>query len=376
MKERRCFPFSMLALAAMFLFAVPTDARAFLWFGGNPFKEADAAFDRGVAAADAGRSDEALDEFTRAQRLYAEIHAKKPDARPEHARQRNKECQIRLKAIFVERDQENSDKLHFSSSEEELDGAPPMRDIPAAVDASAPTHEPAAREAAPAAVADETPAVAEAAPAVEEETSAVADEAPAVAETAPAPADTPLPVETAAAEPPVPVPSVSVAAPSGTTSVKVWKTAEDRARDLVSEGKYGDAVLLLEETVEDAGEKASASMKIWFARALAGSRNYERALAVLEPLAEERPDDPSVESLLAGVYWVLGNPVAAVRCLDTLVTKNPRCADAYIDFAYARFSMNPEACRDEAVRYYQLALRLGAGRDMTLEKLLDLKVIP
>ena len=112
------------------------------------------------------------------------------------------------------------------------------------------------------------------------------------------------------------------------------------------------------------------------ARALLAAGNTVRAIVVLDGLTARYPDDPAVLSLAAGAHFVHGNTFSAVRVLDELVRSHPRYADAYIDLAYTRFAMDPDANRDEAVLYYKHALAFGAARDPRLEAELGVTVLP
>lgn len=165
-----------------------------------------------------------------------------------------------------------------------------------------------------------------------------------------------------------PMPALAASASDATLSRKV--------QAMLADGAGADAVMLLESIVEGSGQEPTLAQQLLFAQALLHRRNYVRAERVLTSVLETHGDDPSCLMLAAGLRLAQGQPVVALRLLDRLVQKYPRYADAYINLAYTRFAMDPTENRDEAIKYYQHALILGADRDPRLETELRIAIEP
>jgi len=156
-------------------------------------------------------------------------------------------------------------------------------------------------------------------------------------------------------------------------------TAEDvmlsrEIQSLLSEGKGAEAVLRLENVIEESQDKATLTQHLLLAQVLMARRNYGRAEQILFPLAEQFRDNPSVLLMASGVAVVKGEPMIALRMLDAIVREHPSFADAYVNLAYLRLAMNPKENRQESIIYYREALRLGAVRDNRLEQELNITV--
>ena len=149
---------------------------------------------------------------------------------------------------------------------------------------------------------------------------------------------------------------------------------ERRVSAFLATGRAAEAVLLMDAAVGDNPAESPLVHRLLLARALVASGNVPRAIALLDDLAREFPDDPAVLTLLAGAHLAHGNAFSALRALDELVKRHPRYADAYVDLAYTRFAMDPAANRDEAALYYKYALSYGAARDPRLEAELGVEV--
>lgn len=144
--------------------------------------------------------------------------------------------------------------------------------------------------------------------------------------------------------------------------------------EMIRTARAPDAVLLLEDIIESAGDRTPLAARILFARALLECRNYPRARATLDALPAYADSDPSVRSLRAAVNLATGRTTEALLQLDQLIAENPEWSDAYIDCAYVMFLLNPEENRDEAISYYRTGLSFGARRDARLERELGVKV--
>jgi len=145
-------------------------------------------------------------------------------------------------------------------------------------------------------------------------------------------------------------------------------------QSLLAEGKAAEAVLRLENVIEESKDKATLTQYLLLAQALMARRNYGRAEAILFPLSEQFRDNPSVLLMASGVAVAKGEPLIALRMLDAIVREHPTFADAYVNLAYLRLAMDPKENRQESIIYYREALRLGAVRDKRLEQELNITV--
>jgi len=143
---------------------------------------------------------------------------------------------------------------------------------------------------------------------------------------------------------------------------------------LLAEGRGAEAVLRLENVIEESKDKATLTQHLLLAQALMTRRNYGRAEAILLPLSEQFRDNPSVLLMASGIAVVKGEPMVAMRMLDSVLQEHPTFADAWVNLAYLRLAMDPRENRQEAIAYYQEALRLGAVRDRRLEQELNITV--
>ena len=331
------FRLAAVALAALLLHA--PSAHAAFFAVSRAISRADSALEKGVRAEEEGRRKEAFDFYDEALTRFADIRRDHPDARPEYLEQRIGECRTRMLAIFAasDRNLQPEDPLPAIPVGEPETGDLPQNEISAPADPSAPLRRRAPSEAD---ASERRPA----------------DLAPVAAEAAVAVSDAVSVAHPAADDPGAPI--------------------DGRVEALLASGRASEAVLLMDAAIGDDLSEAPLVHGLLLARSLLAAGNVARAIVVLDGLTARHPDDPAVLSLAAGAHFVHGNTFSAVRVLDELVRRHPRYADAYIDLAYTRFAMDPEANRDEAVLYYKHALAFGAARDPRLEAELGVSVLP
>ena len=310
------------------LLLVPSSHAAF-WAVSRAISRADSLMEKGVAAEAEGRRKEAFDFFDQAITRYADIRRDHPDARPEYIEERMVECRTRMLKQFAEAEA-------IANPTETFDPIPVAETAPEDLPRNEVTTFRRRQPTAPA----------HAAPAAPIE--------PAVSPGA-APADDADPLGVPDVEP---------------------TFLDERVPWLIARGRAADAVLLMDAVVGENTSEAPLVQRLLLTRALLAAGNAVRAIDVLDAMMRQFPDDPAVLTLAAGANLAHGNAYTALKALDDLVREHPRYADAYVDFAYTRFAMDPAANRDEAVIYYRNALALGAARDTRLEEELGITVAP
>ena len=320
------------ALAALLLHAPAAHAAFFAV--SRAISRADSALEKGIRAEEEGRHKEAFDHYDEALSRFADLRRDHPDARPGYVEERIGECRTRMLAIFAAADRSNQPEDPLPAipvGEPETDDLPqnevaPLAAPPRVSGPAAPTRHPIPKEGrAPVA-------------------NAAADAFPRA------------PADPAADDPGAPL--------------------DVRVEALLAANRAAEAVLLMDAAIGDDLAEVPLVHGLLLARSLIAAGNVARAIVVLDGLSARYPGDPAVLSLTAGAHFVHGNTFSAVRVLDELVRRHPRYADAYIDLAYTRFAMDPDANRDEAVLYYKHALAFGAARDPRLEAELGVTVLP
>ena len=144
--------------------------------------------------------------------------------------------------------------------------------------------------------------------------------------------------------------------------------------DMLREARATDAVLLLEDRLEEQGSSASLRTRLMYARALVQCANYRRAADVLAALPKEAEGDPSVRSLRAAVAVGNDDLPEALLQLSLLLRDHAGYADAYVDLAYVYLLLDPVNNRELALGNYKAGLERGAKRDGRLEKELDVTI--
>lgn len=370
------------ALALLALFA-PAPARAWSLFGSSPeaklLERADKAYDAAMKAAESKDSLAELQLLSSARSGYQRLADEFPSYREEHVSQR-----LSAVAILAE-----SVSAAIGSGESAI--ADPAAGAARAVEPGAPMAAPGSPDPAAPAFRYPVPALVRTedspAPAPEPEPAAAPEEEdPSLA------AAIPNPFFRASAAPgpePSPEPDAA-AAPGGEASASVEVTLREAepaaippeedlrdARtflDMLREARATDAVLLLEDRIEEQGSAASLRTRLMYARALVQCANFRRAADVLAELPKEAEDDPSVRSLRAAVAVGTDDLAEALLQLTLLLRSHPGYADAYVDLAYVYLLLDPVNNRDAAVAYYKTGLENGAKRDGRLESALDVTI--
>ncbi len=144
--------------------------------------------------------------------------------------------------------------------------------------------------------------------------------------------------------------------------------------DMIREARATDAVLLIEDRLEEEGSSASLLTRIVYARALVQCANYRRAADVLAALPKEAENDPSVRSLRAAVAVGNDDLEDALLQLTLLLRDHPGYADAYVNLAYVYHLLDPVNNRNAAIANYKVGLERGAKRDGRLETALDVRI--
>lgn len=148
-----------------------------------------------------------------------------------------------------------------------------------------------------------------------------------------------------------------------------------KVRKMIAENKSADALITMEGIIEEKGVETTVEDRLVFAHALVNCGNYDRAEKVLESVLNNDPENIPALTMISGVKFVQGYPMAALKHMNTIVSKHPRYADVYVNIAYTRFAMDPIVNRQEAINCYKVALQLGADRDPNLELELNIGVI-
>lgn len=311
------------------LLLVPSSRAAF-WAVSRAISRADSLMEKGIAAEAEGRRKEAFDFFDQAITRYADVRRDHPDTRPEYIEERMAECRAHMLRQFT-------DAEAVSNPAETFDPIPVGETSP-----------------------DDLPH--------NEVTTIRLRRQPAE------PGHT-VPIVPAAPIVPSVSPSAALAADAADPDIEPT-SIDERVPWLIARGRAADAVLLMDAVVGENTAEAPLLPRLLLARALLAAGNTVRAIDLLDAMMRQFPNDPAVLTLAAGANLAHGNAYTALKALDDLVREHPRYADAYVDFAYTRFAMDPVANRDEAVIYYRNALALGAARDPRLEKELDITVAP
>ena len=372
---------SLVSALALFALLAPAPAGAWSLFGSSSeaklLERADEAYDAAMKAAEEQDALAELQLLATARSGYQRLADEYPSYREEHVSQR-------LNAVAV---------LAESVSAAIGSGESAIADPAAGAARSA---EPGAPMAAPDSADPGAPAFRYPVPALVR-TDAAPSSAPAEE---PAPEPTPAPEVSdpslAAAIPnpffrekaaaPAPAPAASPEEASATVEVTLREaepasvSPEEDLRnarvflDMLREARATDAVLLLEDRIEEQGSAASLRTRLMYARALVQCANFRRAADVLAELPKEVENDPSVRSLRAAVAVGTDDLSEALLQLTLLLRDHPGYADAYVNLAYVYLLLDPVNNREAAVANYKAGLESGAKRDGRLETELGIRI--
>lgn len=377
------FPVSVLALLAFF---APAPARAWSLFGSSPeeklLERADEAYDAAMAAAEANDPLKELELLSSARSGYQRLSDEHPSYREDHVSQRLNAVAMLSESVRAALGSGESAIPDPSAGSGTAEPGAPM----AAPDSPDPAA-PAFRYPVPALVRTDdgasSPPAGGSAPSPEAE-----DADPSLAAAIP----NPFFREKAAPAPPTADPPATegAAAPAEEASASVEVTLREtetaavppeedlrNARvflDMLREARATDAVLLLEDRLEEEGAAASLRTRLMYARALVQCANFRRAADVLAALPKEAEGDPAVRSLRAAVAVGTDDLADALLQLTLLLRDHPGYADAYVDLAYVYLLLDPVNNREAAVANYKAGLENGAKRDGRLETELGIRI--
>lgn len=144
--------------------------------------------------------------------------------------------------------------------------------------------------------------------------------------------------------------------------------------NMIRKAQAPDVVMMLEDDFENPDAAIPLTTRLVFARALLECRNYVRAAEVLKAVPASDEGNPSVRTLRAALAVAQGHYEDAFYELDRLIADHPSYSDAYVDFAYVNFLMDPVGNRESSILYYKSGLEYGAKRDPRLEAELRVKI--
>ncbi len=143
---------------------------------------------------------------------------------------------------------------------------------------------------------------------------------------------------------------------------------------MIDSGKTTDAIFFIDEIIESKGDATPLSIRCLYVKALISVGNKTMATSQIEALKKAYPNDASVRSLIAALAIANGEPLTAMVQLDKIIKENPKYAEAHLNYAYLLLMMEPATYRDAAIDCYKLALKLGAKRDLILERNLNIVI--
>ena len=134
------------------------------------------------------------------------------------------------------------------------------------------------------------------------------------------------------------------------------------ARALLEDGNLDAAAETVVDILRSDPQNRSARLMMGVVRCR--QRRFDEALVALEDLQAEEEDEP-VLLALAAVYQATGRPNLALLSLSNAIQRNPKHSAPYIDMAWLMFSQGE---LEDAEANYRAAVRLGAKRDLQLER--------
>ena len=142
------------------------------------------------------------------------------------------------------------------------------------------------------------------------------------------------------------------------------------AKDMLSVDRFDEVEKALVKVLKADAENVDARLLMALSRVQQGK--HSDALVVLDDLLEDVPNDESALLLAAGTYVVAGNHSKAMDMLDKAMQVNPKRPDGYHNMAWLLLEMNPKKL-DEPEMYYRQAVKLGGSRDRDIERRLGIK---
>jgi tetratricopeptide (TPR) repeat protein len=161
--------------------------------------------------------------------------------------------------------------------------------------------------------------------------------------------------------------------PSGATMDSAEMQRELRSAQQLITGNHPDeAVPSIIKVLKAEPNNRLALMLMTAARMKQG--RYDAAVITIETLRDTPQEDAAVLLLAAGAYCGTKPPryFDALLALDKVLKANPKMPEAHLDMAWLLVEMAPDK-QEDARKYYDYAIKLGAPRDTVLEKRLGLK---
>jgi len=368
--RRRRRSFLIIAFAATFMACTPATSFAIFGFGSakaDMLKKADASFSEATAARDEGRVLDELSALSATMKMYKDIASEHPDYKKDYVMTRFDQCAERAREL---RELINTGKI-----------AVPDPDAAASGEGKGYVAKPAAVKLEDASTT--SPTFTHGIPTLMLEQDAL----DVLSGT---------PVKTAASiaaadkkdEPAVSGVEAAPQSPEdGYVEDEVFADRKQSMTDgndfvrsvaveqLIRTGDAPDAVIILEDIIEEEDGSAATTTRILFVRSLIECRNFSRAQTELKTIFRKDPTNPSARTMSAAIALQKGDFAEAVFQMDRLMLDHPGYSDAYVNMAYVYLMMDPGANRDMAIMYYKTALDFGAKRDPRLESDLNIEVV-
>ncbi len=368
---KRSHPCTRLPLLAILLACTCLPGNAHAWFGrerARMLKQADETYEAARVAGEEGRVLDEIAILTDARTHYGQLMEAYPDYRKDHVETRFRRCGAHLRIIAT---RIKSGEITIPSPDAIVDGAgrgyvdkqaatPPARH---ASEPSLPGH----RVPIPPLVdLSQTQPEPEPAPARANAPGTPTDEAPDFSRKQASPAGIPREEDETASD-------------ASSPARQALEQADESLRirlidEMIASRRAPEAVLLLEDLVEDEPADAPPTTRLLLVRALLECRNYRRAESELEPLLKTDNPLPATRSLAATIAFQNGRLAEAMFQMDRLVSEHPAYADAYINMAYLYFRLDADANREMAIICYRSGIASGARRDPAFETALGISV--
>lgn len=169
----------------------------------------------------------------------------------------------------------------------------------------------------------------------------------------------------------------SLASPSGTQSPPKAAAGDFKeSRRLAQQGKYDDAIALLEGMAAQSPQPAGLSHELGATYYKKG--DYLKAADYLKKAAAEDPNDKEAVQLLGLSYYLAGRPAEAIPYLEQVQTWYPRAnvdASYILGISYIQAKDYPDACKAFA-KMFDVPPDSGASYLFTARMLFRQEFIP
>ena len=147
------------------------------------------------------------------------------------------------------------------------------------------------------------------------------------------------------------------------------RTKHYAACELLKSGKPIEARKLLMDELLENPDDVTVRLLIGIARCQEGK--FADALYLLEPVIAEAPQNPDAHVALGAAYFGLSRMADARKVVSRAIKLNPHSSEACYNMAQILMTEDPPDIR-AAKTYYKLSLESGGKSDSNLEKLLGL----